>query len=301
MPLMNKFLFNIFYGFVWLITWLPLGVLYRISDLIFVLMYYVIRYRRKVVWNNLSNAFPEKTDKEKRTISRKFFLHLCDYFIETIKLMHLSEKEIARRIEYDNTYLKEHFKENKNLIGLIGHNANWEWLTAVCTQDEYHWVAPYHPLQSSPLFDKFMLELRSRFGPEPVPMKNTYRRLVEISKTDELFIAGMIADQSPPNANNRRWIDFLNQDTAVMEGPERIAQKINASVVFCKMSKIKRGYYKIEMIPVTENVNEEEDFAITRRYYEMLEDQIKEQPEYWLWSHRRWKRQRPEDSRLVKN
>ena len=298
---MNKFLFNIFYGFLWLITWLPLGILYRISDVIFVLMYWVIRYRRKVVWTNLTNAFPEKTDKEKRRISRKFFLHLCDYFIETIKLMHLSEKEIKHRIEYDNSYLKERFDQNINIIGLIGHNATWEWLTAVCTQDEYDWLAPYHPLQSSPLFDKFMIELRSRFGPEPVTMKNTYRRLVEKSKNKELFIAGLIADQSPPNPNNRHWIEFLNQDTAVMEGAERIARKIGASVVFCKMSKVKRGHYKIEMIPMTDDINSEENFSITQRYYDMLEDQIKEQPEYWLWSHRRWKRKRPGDSRLVKN
>lgn len=285
---------------MWLLTLLPLRVLYILSDLIFVLVFWVFRYRRKVVWNNLCNAFPEKSDKEKMQISRKFFSHLCDYFFETIKMIHMSDDDIIKRIEYPNDYLNSKEKQNLNIVGMMGHSANWEWLTSISLKDGYHWAVPYHPLSSSPHMDKFMIDLRSKFGAEPVPMRRTYKRLMEINREGKLFLAGMIADQSPPNPKNRHWLTFMNQDTAVMEGSERIAQKTNASVVYCKMLKVKRGYYKIEVIPITDNIGEEEDFFVTKRYFEILEEHIREQPEYWLWSHRRWKRKRPQNEKDIK-
>lgn len=296
---MSKFLFNIFFAFLWLLTLLPLRLLYVFSDIIFFLVFYVFRYRRQVVWDNLSRAFPEKSEQERKRISRRFFRHLCDYFFETIKMMHLSEKEIQKRVHYDDDYLKIKSEEGKNVVGMLGHNANWEWLTSIALRDNYHWAVPYHPL-SNKHFDGFMSRLRGRYGPEPVPMKRTYKRLLEIGKSGHLFVAGMIADQSPPNPKNRHWLTFLNQDTAVMEGSERIAQKTNASVAYCKMLKIKRGYYKVIIIPITENINEEEDLFVTKRYFELLEEHIKEQPEYWLWSHRRWKRKRPTNEKNIK-
>lgn len=297
---MSNFFFNIFYAFLWLITLLPLRVLFFFSDIIFILVFWVFRYRRKVVWNNLLKAFPEKTDKERRKISRKFYRHLCDYFFETIKMMHMSEKQVQKRVGYNDDYLVKRAKEGKNVVGMLGHSANWEWLTSIALQDDYHWAVPYHPLSNSPLFDNFMKNLRSRYGAEPVPMKRTYKRLMEINRSGELFVAGMIADQSPPNPKNRHWLTFMNQDTAVMEGSERIAQKTGADVVYCKMLKVKRGYYKIEVIPITNNINEEEDFFVTQRYFELLEEHIREQPEYWLWSHRRWKRKRPQNEKDMK-
>lgn len=298
---MSKFIFKIFYAFLWVLALAPLRILHILSDLIFVILYWGIRYRRKVVWENLTNAFPEKSDDEKRRISERFFRHLCDYFFETIKMIHMSSDEVKRRIEYDNSYLTVKAKEKKNIVGMMGHSANWEWLTAISLMDDYHWAVPYHPLRSSPHFDKFMKDLRSKFGAEPVPMKRIYKRLMEINRSDELFVAGMIADQSPPNAKNRHWLTFLNQDTAVMEGSERIAQKTKSPVVYCKMLKVKRGYYKIVLIPITDNIENEEDFFVTKRYFELLEEHIREQPEYWLWSHRRWKRKRPENQKDIKS
>ncbi len=296
---MSKILFNIFFAFLWLLTLLPLWVLYLFSDFIFVLVFGIFRYRRKVVWQNLSKAFPEKTKKEKKRIERRFYLHLCDYFIETIKMMHISEKQIQKRIKYDDDYLMRKIQEGKNIVGMLGHCSNWEWLTSMSLKDEYQWAVPYHPL-SNKHFDDFMSKLRRRFGAEPVPMKRTYKRLIEINKSGKLFVAGMIADQSPPSVRNRHWLTFMNQDTAVMEGSERIAQKTGACVVYCKMTKVKRGYYNIELIPITDNIDKEEDFFVTQRYYEILEEHIKEQPEYWLWTHRRWKRKRPTDIKDIK-
>ncbi len=297
---MRKLLFYIFYAFLWLLTLLPLSVLFLLSDLCFVLIYSVFRYRRKIVMNNLNNAFPEKTEQEKKKIARRFYLHLCDYFFETIKLIHLSEKDIQKRMALDGNCLK--FKEaaKRHVIVMLGHNGNWEWLSGVGLKDNHQWVAPYHPLQNSPYFDHFMYQLRSRFGALPVPMQQTYKQLMKIDQEKKVFLAGMIADQSPPNPKNRHWITFLNQDTAVMEGSERIAQKTNAAVFFAKMIKIKRGYYKLSFIPISENPSDEEDLFITKKYFELLEEQIREQPECWLWSHRRWKRKRPTEAKHIK-
>jgi KDO2-lipid IV(A) lauroyltransferase len=297
---MHKLFFNIFYAFLWVLTLLPLRILFVLSDLIFVILFWVVRYRREVVWNNLKNAFPEKTDKEKKRIERRFFRHLCDYFFETIKLMHISEKEITKRVSFNDSYLNAKIKEGKNIVIMSGHTANWEWLTAIPLQGDYHWAAPYHPLRNSPHFDKFMRDLRSRFGADPIPMKSTYKRLMEINRGGKPFVVGMIADQSPPIAKNRHWLTFMNQDTAIMEGSERIAEKTKATVVYCKMLKVKRGYYTIEIIPITDNVEEEDDLFVTKRYFELLEEHIKEQPEYWLWSHRRWKRKRPLNDKDIK-
>lgn len=298
---MKKLLFKILIAKIWVIALLPLGILYRFSDFAFFILYHIVGYRRHVVDENLSNAFPEKNELERKVIAKRFFKHLCDYFFETIKLRHISEKEIKKRIICDNSLFTKLYSENRNIVGMLGHNANWEWLTSIALADDYHWTVPYHPLRSSPLFDEFMKKLRSRFGPEPVPMNQTYRRLMEISRDNKLFLTGMIADQSPPNPNNRHWINFLNQDTAVMEGSERIARKTNAAVIFCSMTKIKRGYYKVELVSITEDISQEEDFSITKKYFALLEKQIQEQPECWLWSHRRWKRKRPADASKVKN
>ncbi len=297
---MGKILFSIFYGFLWLITLLPFWVLYRISDLIFVLVFWVFRYRRKVVAQNLANAFPEKSEAERKKIEFRFFRHLCDYFFETIKMLHLSDKAIEKRVNYTNDYLIRKEKEGQNVVCMLGHTGNWEWVSSISMQIDTNWIIPYHPLRNSPYFDSFMVKLRSRFGSQLVPMKQTYRSLMEVQKSGKHFMAGMIADQSPSSTNNRHWITFLNQDTAVMEGSERIAQKTGSAVVYAKMLKIKRGYYKVTPVEITPNAKNEEDLFVTKRFFEVLEEHIREQPEYWLWSHRRWKRKRPQDEKLIK-
>lgn len=296
---MRSLSFNIFIKFLEQLAKLPLWMLYGVSDFIYILLYWVIRYRRKVIKENLKNAFPEKTNWQRRRIGRRFMRHLCSFSFETIKMMMISEEEMQKRVVVNNDYFKVKSKEDRNIVAMLGHNANWEWLTSISLQDSYHWTVPYHPL-SNRNFNAFMKDLRSRFGPEPVAMKRTFRRLVEINKNGRLFAAGMIADQSPPNPKNRRWITFLNQDTAVMEGPERIARKSDAIVVFCRMNRVKRGYYSVDVIPITEDIASTDDFFITKKYYELLEEQINEQPEYWLWSHRRWKRKRPADEKLIR-
>lgn len=298
--IIKKIVFYSTYSILWLLALLPLAILYLLSDILFVLIYAIFRYRRDIVRQNLNNAFPEKTSKEKKQIAFKFYRHFCDYIVETIKLIHITENGLDKRVALESDYLIQKSKEGRNTVGMMGHSGNWEWLSAVGLKDDFHWVASYHPLRNNPDFDRFIVNLRGKFGAEPVPMNQTYRHLMKINKDGKLFLAGLIADQSPPNPKNRHWITFLNQDTAVMEGPERIAKKTGAAVFFVKMIKVKRGYYKLDYIPISEHPEEEEDLYITQRYYEELEKQIKEQPECWLWTHRRWKRQRPTDEKLIK-
>lgn len=298
--ILKKLIFYLTYSILWLLALLPIWFLYRLSDFLFILIYGVFRYRRKVVSVNLDNAFPEKSAKEKKRIAFKFYRHFCDYIVETIKLIHIKDTDLDKRVALDSDYLIKRSKDRINTVGMMGHSGNWEWLSAVGLKDDYHWVASYHPLRNNPDFDRFIVNLRGKFGAEPVPMNQTYRHLMKINERGQLFLAGLIADQSPPNPKNRHWITFLNQDTAVMEGPERIAKKTGAAVFFVKMIKVKRGYYKLDYVPITDDPKKEKDLYITQRYYEELEKQIREQPEGWLWTHRRWKRQRPSDEKLIK-
>ena len=298
--IIKKITFHIIFSLLWLLALWPMWLLYILSDILFVLIYSCFRYRRKVVKENLSKAFPEKTEKERKRIELKFYRHFCDYIVETIKLINISDKALDRRIKLKSDFMNTKYKEGKNTVAMMGHSGNWEWLSSQALKDNYLWVTAYHPMRNNPDFDRFIVRLRSRFGINQVTMNQTYKHLIKINNSGNLFMAGLIADQSPPNPKNRHWITFLNQDTAVMEGPERIAQRTNAAVCFVKMIKVKRGHYELDYIPITDSPKEEKDLFITERYYEELEKQIKEQPECWLWTHRRWKRKRPEDKRLIK-
>lgn len=290
---MKALFFYLFYGFVWLITWLPLRALFIFSDLFFALLFYVVRYRRKVVVSNLKNSFPEKSEKEISQIERKFYRHLCDYFFETIKQLHISDETMKKHCKFtDFSAIHKAYNEGRNVIIYLGHYGNWEWLTSMVMYLDHSGISIYHKLHN-PYFDKFFYKLRTRFDATIVPMNETLRVLVKMKQEGRLTITGFIADQVPPNSINRHWITFLNQETAVLTGPEKIAMKLDAVVVFFKMRKVKRGYYETEVIPMFDKPKETREFEITDRFMEELSKQITEAPEYWLWSHRRWKRKRP--------
>lgn len=297
---MKTFFFYLFYGFIWLITWLPWRIYFLISDIFFLLLFYVIRYRRKVVQTNLRNSFPDKSDNERKQIERKFYQHLCDYFFETVKQLHMSEEEMYEHCKFKNLeVLTEAYNDGKNVVAYLGHYGNWEWITFLTTQLNHKGVSIYHKLHNKH-FDCFFYKLRTKFGARIVPMKETLRELVTLKKQGVLTFTGFIADQVPPNTKNRYWRPFLNQDTAVLIGPEKIAVKQKSVVVFLHMRKIKRGYYETEIIPMFDAPETTKEFEITDAFVELLSKQIEEAPEYWLWSHRRWKRKRPKDEKMIK-
>jgi len=281
--------FYIFYAFAWLISLLPLPILYVISDIFYFFIYIIFGYRKKIVRKNLKNAFPEKSKKELLKIEKKFYHHLIDIFIETIKIMHISDKEIKRRNKFINIDIaKDLFKTGKAVIGVVGHYNNWEWFNNMQLYSKHQGLAIFKPINNK-RFEKFMNKIREKYGALAVPMHETLRKLIQLRKEGILPFSLMVADQSPVKEEINYWTRFLNQDTPVYLGVEKIAKKFDYAVVFMKMRKVKRGYYETEIVLITDKPKETKDFEITERHVALLENLIKEQPEYWIWSHRRWK------------
>ena len=250
---------------------------------------YILRYRRKVITDNLKNSFPEKSDEEIHKIRKEFYSHFCDTFIETIKLWTISEEEMKKRCKFLNPEIFDRYKEqNKNVITILGHYGNWEWLTSFAIWRDANYLPVYKPLHNQ-VFDQMFLKIRKRFGAIPVAKDDTLRTMIRYRNEKKLSATVLIGDQTPKKKSISYWTKFLNQDTAILIGTERIAKKLDQAVVFIKMNKIKRGYYEVDLIPLFDNPKETAEFEISEKHTRVLEDIIKENPAYWLWSHKRWK------------
>jgi KDO2-lipid IV(A) lauroyltransferase len=279
--------------FLYLVSLLPFWFLYVIADILFVLLYYVVGYRRKVVQQNLANSFPEKTPGERKDIEKKYFRYLCELIMETIKMMSISREEVKRRMESINeAAIYKYMAEGRNVIGAAGHYGNWE-LAALrfSVLSECQRIIVYKPL-TNPTFDNYFKKMRSRFGATVVAMKQTMRKFVEYR--NEVVLSVLVADQTPAWEEVNYFTDFLNQPTAVFLGIEKLANATNAVVVFCDVRRVKRGYYNFRFITLTEDPKHMAPYEITNAHVKYLENMIRSKPEYWLWSHRRWKH-KPED------
>jgi len=259
-----------------------------------VLVYYIIGYRKKVVVQNLKNSFPEKTAAEIKKISKQFYKHFCDVIFEIIKLMTISEKEFRKRFVFTPegiTIIGGFEARKQSIIGVMGHCGNWEW-GAIAHQFYFKQLITgvYHPL-SNKSFDAFMLKLRGRKGGNIVAMKNLFRELLTLKQKNIPTTVGLIADQTPP-PEGAYWTTFLNQDTPVFNGPEKISKKFNYPMIYVPVKKIKRGYYEMGCEIITENPNDLPDGMISELHTKALEKNIREQPYIWLWTHRRWKHKR---------
>ncbi|HWR75539.1 MAG TPA: lysophospholipid acyltransferase family protein [Bacteroidales bacterium] len=285
--------FYIFFGINYLITLLPLRVLYLFSDFFYLVLYYMAGYRRKVVATNLRNAFPEKSEAERIQIERLFYRHLCDLIVETLKVTHMSPGQISQRlIVRDPAGVDRLYMEGKSVIALCSHYNNWEWFSAVPLVIPYRVLSIYKPLTNK-YFDRFILNLRTKFGVWASPMQNILRDLIKFRNEKILTISGFIADQTPPPDEHAYWTTFLNQETGFFRGAEKLAVKYDMPVIFVNTTKIKRGYYEVAFELITDHPGKEAPGFVTSRYAEMLEAVIREKPEYWLWSHRRWKYKKP--------
>jgi len=292
---MKAFLFYIFYAFIWVVTLLPLRALYLLSDFFFLILYYFPSYRRDVVAKNLKNSFPEKSEKERNEIARRFYRHLADLFVETLKAIHMSPKQIRKRFIFKDPVLVEKFyAEGRDIIAVCSHYNNWEWLSSGQLTLPLQTITIYKPL-SNKNFDRMMVRLRSKYGAETAPMSSILKRILTHRKKKETTISAFIADQTPPQGEHVHWTTFLNQDTSFYLGAEKIAVALDMAVVFVHIKKIKRGYYEAETVLITDNPKNEQPGVITERHIRELEKVIMEKPEYWLWSHRRWKHKRPEN------
>lgn len=285
----SKLIYWLVYGGMWLFSALPFRVLYVLSDFNYLLMYHVGRYRRKVVRENLEKSFPEKTEAERLQIERKFYRYLSDYMLEDLKLLHMSAEDLCQRMIYKNTeqYL-ELTEKYGGIIVMIPHYANYEWLIGMGSVMKPGDV----PVQVyKPLKDKYLNELfkqiRSRFGGYNIPKHSTAREIIKLKREGKNMVVGLITDQWP--SGDRYWTTFMGQETAFLNGAERIAKIMNFPVFYCELTKTRRGYCEAEFKLMTEAPKETVEGEITDMFAHELEQTIRREPAYWLWSHKRWK------------
>jgi len=284
--------YYIFYGFTWLITLLPLRVLYIFSDIMFHVIYRLARYRRKVVAENLRNSFPEKSARELIVIEKKFYHHLCDMFIETFKVIHISNRELMKHFRVVNTELLDRlYNEGRDVIAALGHYGNWEWLTVLPLYIKHNNVSIYKPLRNRH-FDRFIIKLRTKNGMVVTPMQHVVREVIENRKNNLRTTYAFLTDQIPPKGDIRFWTNFLNQDTPVYLGAEKISSKYDMAMVFFRIQKTRRGYYDLIIEPLFEHTAGLAEHLITETHVRRLEEIIRANPEFWIWSHRRWKHKR---------
>ena len=285
--------FYLLLPFLYLISILPFPVFYLFSDFVFVIVYYVLGYRKKVVLQNLRNSFCEKSEKEITLLCLKFFRYFCDMSLEILKTLTISRKSMLKRCKRNEGALhlfQKYYEEKKSLIIVLGHLGNWEWsgntFSIMCKQQLY---TIYHPLENK-YFNKFSTGIRTRFGTKLIEMKNVFRDMVKVK--NEINATAFIADQTP-HPDNAYWTTFLNQDTPVFKGTEVIAKKLNYPIIFTTVKRINRGYYEIFAELLCENPSSTSEGEISEMHSKKLEAEIRKNPETWLWSHRRWKHKRP--------
>ncbi|MCS6823989.1 MAG: lysophospholipid acyltransferase family protein [Cytophagaceae bacterium] len=271
------------------ISWLPLSVLYRFSFLIYVLTYKIFRYRINVVKENIQNCFSTMSRKEQRRIISSFYRNLSDVVVEILKAPSIKKEELEKRVKMKNMELPLSYHEKGiPVICLTGHLCNWEWLLMACSlHTPYSIDAVYKPMHIA-WMEKLFRYTRSRFGARLLPMRDVLKAVIR--NKAEIKAIAMVADQIPPEAEIQYFTNFLNQNTAFFVGGDKLAKYMNAPVLFVDMKRIKKGYYEIEFISLTENAEQDlPSFPITESYARQLEKRILASPQDWLWTHRRWK------------
>lgn len=290
---MSAIIYYIALPFIYLISILPFRILYGVSNVLYILLYYILGYRKAVVLQNLRNSFPEKSDDEIKEICKRYYKYLCDLFLETFKTLTVSKKTMQKHCYFNpesKVFLDKLAAENKSAILVMGHLGNWEWGgNTVSLQLKQQLYVIYHPI-SNKYFDWLVYNMRTRFGTKLIKMKNTFRDMLE--NRDELNITAFIADQTPA-PESAYWTTFLNQDTPVFKGTELIARKINYPVIYARVVRVKRGYYEMFVDMLCEVPKATKEGEISELHTRRLEKDIIAQPEVWLWSHRRWKHKKP--------
>ncbi|MDE7347089.1 MAG: lysophospholipid acyltransferase family protein [Muribaculaceae bacterium] len=289
---MNKIDFlkyNLLKGTLSLVAKMPLSLLYPLSTFTAWTLRDIVGYRKKVVEDNLKRAFPDASEKEHKQWTKQFYRYLCDTFIEAAKLMDISDKEIDRRVKVFNADLVDKaIADGQSVVLFLGHYGNWEWVPAIVRHfhNEAEMVQIYHPLRDK-AFDKLMLKIRSRFGSESIPMANTYRRLVELERGGGHFVAGFISDQRPHGHHSDNWTEFLGIETDYITGGEIIGNRLKCRYIYLDVEPSGRGHYKLTFKDINP-MDDGKEFPYTRSYLNLLQETIRRNPPYWLWSHKRF-------------
>lgn len=293
MKILENLQYSLLYGLLWCVSLLPLRVLYVISDCVAWFLHSVIKYRRKVVGENLRSSFPDKTETEIADIERKFYSFLTDYGFETVKMLSMNRRQMLKHLRVDNPELvNEAMAQGRSVTLLLGHYCNWEWVSSLPLHFTEGIISAqvYHYLHSH-VMNRLFMKIRTRFGAHNIERADIMKSLIEWKREGKPTVTGFIADQCP-KFDIHLFVEFLHHDTGVFTGPERIAKFLDSEVLFCHMSRPRRGEYRLRFVPITLQPKKEPMFQITIRYMEMFERNILEAPQFWLWSHRRWKRSR---------
>lgn len=261
--------------------------------MLYLILRYIIRYRLKVVKDNIARSFPEKSKEEQAKIINNFYHHLAHQIIESFCFILISEKEIKRRFVFDNVELLEHFaNKGRNMTAVIGHYGNWDWIASIPLWSNKFITGTLYKRIKNKFFNNLFLKIRGRFGVHCIEMKQAFRGLIELNKKEKPNIIAYIADQNTTRKNVHYWVNFLNQDTAVQSGWATIARRFDTVVLYLKITPIKRGYYSAKIEVITEDPCTMSEQELLEAYMSRLERDIKERPEFWLWTHKRWKHKR---------
>ncbi len=290
----EKIQYGLIYGWVKIHALLPMPLLYLFADVFYLLVYHVARYRLRIVRRNLKASFPDKSPAELRQLEKAFYRHFADYVIETFKLAHISLEELQQRAFLRNPELVDQLVDQGHtcLVLMMGHYGNWEWFSGSSSRfTDTRVYQIYRPL-NNPAVDRLFIQLRTKFGSLGIKKNDSFRDIVRLKQAKTHAAVIFLADQTPSKANLHYWTRFLNQDSAILNGPERIARKLNLPVVFLDTQKVKRGYYTVDMHLITDAPQSTPENWITEQYARLMEKCILRDPAYWLWTHKRWKHQR---------
>ncbi|UMB54954.1 lysophospholipid acyltransferase family protein [Lutibacter sp. A64] len=286
---MNLLVYILVYPIIWLLSILPFKILYFISDIIYLLVYYVIGYRKKVVFYNLKLTFPQKTDKELIKLRKLFYHHFVDIFIEMIKSFTVSKKEIYKRYQYTNlNFFTDLYKDGKSVVLVGPHYANWEWIMSLDSFVKYKGYAAYTKI-NNPYFNNQILKSRTKFGTSLVQTSKVISEIKKNQKNNVQAIYGLLSDQSPQLKKTFYWSEFLGIKVPIHTGAEMLAKRYDLNVVYMDVQRIKRGYYQTTFSLITDNATKFEDYQITDIFLEKVEKQIRINPEFYFWTHKRFK------------
>ena len=286
---MQLLAYILIYPILWLVSILPFRLLYAVSDFLYILIYHVFGYRKKIVKENLKLIFPEKSDLEIKTISKKFYHHFCDMIVESIKSMNISLESMKARYTFKNLdIIKDFEKQNKSIVLMCAHYGSWEWIFILQTYIDHRGYGIYKRLQNK-YFDRLVKSIRARYNSYLITTKETFSTLENAKKNGILSISGFASDQSPKKNKAHYWKEFMGIKVPVHTGAEMMAKKLDMPVVFFAVKRKKRGYYEATFQTLAENPQDFKDYEITDKFLKLVETQIHEAPEYYLWTHKRWK------------
>lgn len=294
---MQFLIYILVYPLLWLVSILPFRLLYAFSDLLYLFVYRIFGYRKKTVQENLRLVFPEKSDKDINKITHKFYHHLCDMMVEAIKSLTISEKQMLKRFKFSNIELIQNIEnQDRSIILMCAHYGSWEWIFIAQTYVKSRGYAVYKRLENK-YFDRLVKRIRAKYDSHLITTKETVPTLTKLKKEGVTTINGFISDQSPKPWKAFHWAEFMNIRVPVHTGAEMLAKKLDMAVVFFRVKRLKRGYYETTFETLAEHPNDFENYKITDQFLKLVETQIYEAPEYYLWTHKRWKHKdtSPED------